>query len=111
MARPNTNPGDPRNDRRPYTSGLLTTFKSFNQRYGYFEAKLRGDMITGLWPAFWVLGQKIPADKDMEIDVFEGLGSTPGVAFQSTHYVVQPTAAEAQRRDDHTYQTTGDQLE
>ena len=63
-----------------YTSGLLTTEKSFAQKYGYFE--IRADLPTGqgMWPAFWLL----PADqtRTAEIDVFENVNGD-GNVFQS----------------------------
>lgn len=52
-----------------YMSGLLTTRRSFSQKYGYFELRVRVPGGKGLWPAFWlvpVTGQWPP-----EIDVFE----------------------------------------
>ncbi len=56
-----------------YTSGLLTTEKTFAQTYGYFE--IRADMpdSKGMFPAFWLLRE----DKvwPPELDVFEDVGT------------------------------------
>ena len=67
----------------PFNSGLLTTYRSFNQLYGYFEMRARLPAGAGLWPAFWLL----PADGSWppEIDVMEQLGSEPHTIFVGTH--------------------------
>jgi beta-glucanase (GH16 family) len=47
-----------------YATGEISTFSTvttggvkqgFTQRYGYFEARMRHDQATGLWPAFWLM--------------------------------------------------------
>jgi beta-glucanase (GH16 family) len=66
-----------------YTSGLLTTYESFSQTYGYFE--MRADMPDnhGTWPAFWLL----PADGSWppEIDVVEMRGQNSETIQVSAH--------------------------
>ncbi|MES1156677.1 MAG: glycoside hydrolase family 16 protein [Alphaproteobacteria bacterium] len=66
-----------------YLSGLLTTRRSFGQRYGYFEIRARLPTTQGTWPAFWLL----PTDSSWppEIDVVEYLGREPNVFYASTH--------------------------
>ncbi|RVU14353.1 family 16 glycosylhydrolase, partial [Methylobacterium oryzihabitans] len=68
---------------RPYSSGLLSSFVSFQQTYGYYE--IRADMPRGqgLWPAFWLL----PADlgPTSELDVFEALGQDPFSVLMTAH--------------------------
>jgi beta-glucanase (GH16 family) len=67
-----------------YTSGLISSFYSFNFRYGYVESRLKVPYGKGLWPAFWLLDVS-PTDTG-EIDVLEILGSEPNVVDMSLHY-------------------------
>lgn len=66
-----------------YTSGLLTTYQSFSQTYGYFE--IRADMPDnhGVWPAFWLL----PSDGSWppEIDVVEMRGQEQNTVHVAAH--------------------------
>lgn len=66
-----------------YTSGVLTTYETFSQTYGYFE--IRADMPEnqGAWPAFWLL----PADGSWppELDVIEMRGQNPNELILTAH--------------------------
>ena len=55
-----------------YSSGLLTTEKTFAQTYGYFEIKAELPQIKGMFPAFWLM----PTAKvwPPEIDIMENVG-------------------------------------
>ncbi|QRM57521.1 family 16 glycosylhydrolase [Sinorhizobium sp. BG8] len=70
-------------DNFKYTSGLINTYSSFSQKYGYFE--MRADMPTeqGAWPAFWLL----PADGSWppELDVVEMRGQDPNSVLTTVH--------------------------
>jgi virginiamycin B lyase len=48
-------------------------------RYGYFEARMRWDVTTGSWPAFWMITkQSIEGVQHVgELDIFEGQGNEP----------------------------------
>ena len=91
-----------------YTSGLLTTYESFAQTYGYFE--IRADMPEkqGAWPAFWLL----PEDGSWppELDVIEMFGQDPNKLILTghsnatgTHTTVGSTAYTADTEGFHTY--------
>lgn len=41
-----------------YTSGLINTGKSFRQKYGLFEAKIKFADVPNLLNAFWMVGEK-----------------------------------------------------
>src|SRR6185503_5449019 len=63
-----------------YTSGMLNTFDTFEQKYGYFEIRAQLPPSAGAWPAFWLLPH--PFVPNVEGDIFEGLGKTPNVDFR-----------------------------
>lgn len=68
---------------KPYTSGMLSTFPTFSQTYGYFEMRAQLPAGQGMWPAFWMM----PADKSWppELDVMEMLGHDPYTLYGTAH--------------------------
>lgn len=62
-------------------------------RYGYFEARMRWDVVKGAWPAFWLIpvqdatGQNVydGVKKTGEIDIFEGQGGLPHTFYGTIH--------------------------
>lgn len=69
----------------PYTSGLITTERSFSQRYGYFEARMAFPRGRGLWPAFWLLAARGDEPTQDEIDVVEWVGVRPNSLLFTAH--------------------------
>lgn len=58
---------------QPYTSGVITSHKTFAQRYGYFEMRAQLPLGQGLWPAFWLL--PVQHIWPPELDVVEAFGN------------------------------------
>lgn len=60
-----------------YVSGKLTSKYKFSQRYGVFEARIKGAVGTGMWGAFWLVGidlDEVGFPEAGEIDVVETIG-------------------------------------
>ncbi len=75
---------------QPYISGVLTTEKSFAQKYGRFEVSARlPDGGQGLWSAFWLLPSFDQWPEGIavlpEIDVMESLGHQPNTYHTTLH--------------------------
>lgn len=63
-----------------YTSARLQTKDRFSFTYGRVESRIKVPSGTGLWPAFWMLGDDIYTKgwpESGEIDVMETIGSLP----------------------------------
>ena len=78
----------------PYTSGMVTSFESFSQQFGWFEIRARFPRGQGLWPAFWLL--PITKAWPPEIDVLEILGHQTNVVYFTTHWSNETTASSHQ---------------
>jgi len=79
-----TPPGlQPRVD-RPYLSGMISTERSFMQRFGYFEMRAQLPAGQGLWPAFWMVAKTDGEHTEhIEIDIMEALGQDTRNIYQS----------------------------
>ena len=67
-----------------YSSGLISSHKSFTAQYGRFEIRCKMVNGQGLWPAFWLL--PITTEWPPEIDVFEAYGHKPNSVSMHAHY-------------------------
>lgn len=72
-----------------YSSGKLISQHKFSVKYGRVDFRAKLPDGTGVWPALWMM----PNDdiygtwaSSGEIDVMEGRGRTPDVAFGTLHY-------------------------
>ena len=70
--------------KKEYSSGMMTTLKSFVQKYGRFEIRCKMPKGKGMWPTFWLL----PDDMSWppEIDVFEILTENPKKVILTHHW-------------------------
>ena len=59
----------------PYTSGTITSLKSYTADYGVYEARMRtSGYATGFWPAFWMSSSAYDS-WNAEFDIFEEFGA------------------------------------
>lgn len=68
---------------RKYTSGAISTWGSFAQRYGVFEMRAKLPAGKALWPAFWLLNED--GTFTSELDVVEMIGQKPDSILQAVH--------------------------
>ncbi|MDG1042577.1 MAG: glycoside hydrolase family 16 protein [Flavobacteriaceae bacterium] len=71
-----------------YTSARLLTKGKFSQAYGRFEARIKVPGGSGLWPAFWLLGENFDVDgwpQCGEIDIMEYRRQHPTKVSGSVH--------------------------
>jgi beta-glucanase (GH16 family) len=74
-----------------YASGILTTYSSFTQLYGYFEIRAKFPAGKGYWPAFWMI-PKGTMSTPPEIDIVEVLGDQLTSLFVTSHWNEQGKA-------------------
>ena len=71
-----------------FTSARLLTKGKFSQAYGRFEARIKVPGGSGLWPAFWLLGENFDVDgwpQCGEIDIMEYRRQEPTKVSGSLH--------------------------
>lgn len=81
---------------RKYTSARISTRDRGYWTYGYFEARMKLPLGTGMWPAFWMLPQPEPGlgtknkyggwAANGEIDIMEAKGRLPYESSGTLHY-------------------------
>lgn len=92
---------------QPYVSGVLTTEKSFSQKYGRFDVRAKVPSGQGLWSAFWLLPsfEQWPDGVAVlpEIDVMEHLGHDTNTYHTTLH--TNQTGPLTSHPYDHTIET------
>lgn len=71
-----------------FTSARLLTKGKFSESFGRFEARIKVPGGSGLWPAFWLLGENIDVDgwpQCGEIDIMEYRRQEPTKVSGSIH--------------------------
>ncbi len=76
-----------------WKSGVIQTCPTFQQKYGFFEARLKVARGFGYLSAFWLACDNAWPP---EIDIVETLGHEPQKAYMTTHYT----------KDNASYQST-----
>ena len=71
-----------------FTSARLMTKDKVEVQYGRIEARIQIPVGTGLWPAFWMLGDnfdEVGWPFSGEIDIMENIGSEPSHIHGTVH--------------------------
>jgi beta-glucanase (GH16 family) len=77
----------PTGRRADFVSGRITTKGKFDFTYGRAVARIRMPNATGVWPAFWLLGNgKWPETGEIDIMEYVGEPDWIGVALHGTGY-------------------------
>lgn len=66
-----------------YVSGMITSGRTYAQKFGYFEMRAKTPAGGGLWPAFWLVPGDMTASH--EIDVMEAVGQETKKLHTSFH--------------------------
>ncbi len=68
------------------TSGKIDSKKKKSFKYGKIEARMKVPSGSGMWPAFWLLGEDFGWPKNGEIDVMEMKGRIPDESIGTIHW-------------------------
>ncbi|MCR5834923.1 MAG: glycoside hydrolase family 16 protein [Lachnospiraceae bacterium] len=85
---------------KQYTSGRITTQGKYSFRYGKIEARIKLPSLSGIWPAFWMLGENIktvgwPACGEM--DIMEAINENNNV-YANLHWQYNGNNADTSGR-------------
>lgn len=71
-----------------FLSGAISTHEKFDQKYGYFEARIKIPSHVGTFPAFWLFHENRVSEgtQRTEIDIMENLGHAPWYVYNSFHF-------------------------
>lgn len=73
-----------------YTSGSINTHGKASFKYGRLEARIQVPHGSGVWPAFWTVGEKYHWPKSGEIDILEYFGGErPNRIESNMHYEIE----------------------
>lgn len=89
-----------------YTSGMVSSWGMFDQRYGVFEARMRLPRGRGFWPAFWTLDST--GDLPNELDIMEFLGHDVHTTYAVTHWRARGRHTSSGRGVPHAIDITKD---
>lgn len=67
----------------------LSTVIGTQPQYGYFEAQIQGPSGSGLWPAWWMMGEDLSSvgwPEAGEQDLYEQFENTPTTEFSTVHF-------------------------
>ncbi len=71
-----------------WVSSKLVTYKKVGFQYGRFEARIKGSLGQGVWPAFWLLGANVNErlwPGCGEIDIMELKGQNDSTVWGTLH--------------------------
>ena len=75
----------------PFVSGLLSTERSFAQRYGYFVARMKMSLTKGAWATFWFMPQQTWTPQLAAPTIF---GETPTKIHQGVNSALTGASTE-----------------
>lgn len=68
-----------------YTSGMISSYPSFNPTYGYFEARMMLANALDAWPAFWMMPTGQVRYPEFDIVENDGKNSFNNITYHTLH--------------------------
>ena len=91
-----------------YTAGSIKTRGKYSVQYGRIEISAKLPLGRGIWPAFWMMGDKGGWPKCGEIDVMEYVGFQPDVIHANVHWYDYRKSHHTSKGDKLNKQSPGD---